>query len=90
MHGKTSIIELDEDKIFKDISDPIQIARYHSLAVENDSLSNDLIVLARTDDNEIMAVRHKNANIYGLQFHPESVLTPEGLKIIENFLNIKN
>lgn len=90
MHGKTSIIELDEDKIFKDISGPIQIARYHSLAVENGSLSDDLIVLAKTDDDEIMAVRHKNANIYGLQFHPESVLTPDGLKIIENFLNIKD
>ena len=86
MHGKTSVIELEDDEIFSDVSHSIQIARYHSLAVDSNTLSNDLNILAKTDDGEIMAVKHKDSNIYGLQFHPESVLTPDGLKIIENFL----
>lgn len=86
MHGKTSIIELKGDVIFKNIENPIQIARYHSLAVDRDTLSDDFNILAQTDDGEIMAVRYKDSNIYGLQFHPESVLTPDGLRIIENFL----
>ena len=88
MHGKTSIIELGDDVIFNGIEGSIQIARYHSLAVDKDTLSGDLDVLAQSDDGEIMAVKHKNAKIYGLQFHPESVLTPDGLKIIENFLGL--
>ena len=86
MHGKTSIIELKGDVIFKNIENPIQIARYHSLAVDRDTLYDDFNILAQTDDGEIMAVRYKDSNIYGLQFHPESVLTPDGLRIIENFL----
>lgn len=89
MHGKTSIIELGDDAIFKGIGGPIQIARYHSLAVDKNTLSHDFDILAQSEDGEIMAVRHKNAPIYGLQFHPESVLTPDGLAIIENFLNLK-
>ena len=88
MHGKTSIIELGDDVIFNGIEGSIQIARYHSLAVDKDTLSGDLDVLAQSDDGEIMAVKHKNAKIYGLQFHPESVLTPDGLKIMENFLGL--
>ena len=88
MHGKTSIIELGDDVIFNGIEGSIQIARYHSLAVDKDTLPGNLDVLAQSDDGEIMAVKHKNANIYGLQFHPESVLTPDGLKIIENFLGL--
>lgn len=88
MHGKTSIIELNDDEIFNRINKEIQVARYHSLAVDEDSLSVDLDILAKADDGEIMAVKHKDSNVYGLQFHPESVLTPEGLKIIENFLEI--
>ena len=79
---------MDEDIIFKGIDSPIQIARYHSLAVREDTLSGDFSVLAKTDDGEIMAVRYKNSLIYGLQFHPESVLTPDGLTIIENFLEM--
>ena len=90
MHGKTSIIELSDDALFSGINGPIQIARYHSLAVDNDTLSDDLDILAKTDDDEIMAVKHKNADVYGLQFHPESVLTPEGLKIVENFLRLSS
>lgn len=87
MHGKTSVIETGDDDIFKGIEGAIQIARYHSLAVDKDTLSNDLDIISQTEDGEIMAVKHKNAKIYGLQFHPESVLTPDGLTIIENFLN---
>lgn len=89
MHGKTSVIELNDDDIFKGINGSIQIARYHSLAVDENTLSDDLDILAKTDDGEIMAVKHKKTNIYGLQFHPESVLTPDGLKIIENFLKLE-
>lgn len=88
MHGKTSVIELCDDAIFKGIDGPIQIARYHSLAVDESTLSDDLDVISQSEDGEIMAVRHRNAKIYGLQFHPESVLTPDGLAIIENFLNL--
>lgn len=89
MHGKTSIIELAEDIIFKNIENPIQIARYHSLAVDKDTLSEDFNILSEIEDGEIMAVKYKDSFIYGLQFHPESVLTPDGLMIIENFLKIQ-
>ncbi len=89
MHGKTSQIEYSEDKIFKNIKCKIKVARYHSLAVDTNTLSKALNILSKTEDGEIMAVKYKNSNIYGLQFHPESVLTPDGLIIIENFLKIK-
>ncbi|MDD4594531.1 MAG: aminodeoxychorismate/anthranilate synthase component II [Methanobacteriaceae archaeon] len=87
MHGKTSTLKLNDDPLFKDLNDSIQAARYHSLALLENTLPQELDVIARTiDDNEIMAVKHKNYPIYGLQFHPESILTPEGLDIITNFL----
>ncbi len=87
MHGKTSTLKLNDDPLFKDLNDSIQAARYHSLALIENTLPQELDVIARTiDDNEIMAVKHKNYPIYGLQFHPESILTPEGLDIITNFL----
>lgn len=89
MHGKTSVIELNDDNLFAGIKGPIQIARYHSLAVDEDTLSSELNILAKADDDEIMAVKHNDFNIYGLQFHPESVLTPDGMAIIENFLKIQ-
>lgn len=89
MHGKTSIIELGGDDIFKGMKSSIQVARYHSLAVDRDTLPEELEILSQSDDGEIMAVRLRNSMIYGLQFHPESVLTPDGLRIIENFLNLK-
>ena len=89
MHGKQSEITLDNDsKIFKGLDNKIKVARYHSLAADKESLSDELKITAVTDDDEIMAVEHKNYDIYGVQFHPESILTPDGRTIIENFLNI--
>lgn len=88
MHGKTSEIELNNDLLFKNLESTITVARYHSLSVNEDTIPIDLEVIAKTKDNEIMAVKYKNSKIYGLQFHPESILTLDGLKIIENFLRI--
>lgn len=89
MHGKQSVIKIDKDeKIFAGLSGRIKVARYHSLAVSEEGLPERLKVIGLTDDGEIMAVKHKDYDIYGLQFHPESVLTPEGKKILDNFLSI--
>ena len=89
MHGKTSVINADTDSvIFKGLDNKIKVARYHSLAADKESLSDELKITAVTDDDEIMAVEHKKYDIYGVQFHPESILTPDGRTIIENFLNI--
>ncbi len=87
MHGKTSILkEVEESRLFRGIEGPIQVARYHSLAVREDTLPPQLKVTARTDDKEIMAMEHREYPIYGLQFHPESILTPKGFQMIENFI----
>ena len=85
MHGKSSIARLSDDKIFKNL-DEITVGRYHSLSLVESTLPKDLEIIAKSTDNEIMAVRHKKYNVYGLQFHPESILTPEGLTIIKNFI----
>ena len=86
MHGKTSELVVEEDnKLFQGIDQPIQIGRYHSLAAKEETLSEELKVTARTVDGEIMAVEHRTNPVYGLQFHPESILTPEGKKMLENF-----
>ena len=85
-HGKYSMIELGESPIFEGIESPMQAARYHSLAVIDGTVPDCLKVTARTDDGEIMAVEHIDYTIYGLQFHPESIYTPEGMKLIENFI----
>ena len=87
-HGKQSEITHDGQGIFKGINSPVKVARYHSLAVQKESLPECLVVTAETEDGEIMAVRHKKYPVYGLQFHPESILTPDGQKMIENFLKI--
>lgn len=87
MHGKTSMASLDRDTIlFEGMQPEIQVARYHSLAAVKESLPACLRVVAETPDGEIMAVEHREYPVYGLQFHPESVLTPDGRQIIENFL----
>ena len=87
MHGKTSNIRFEQVPIFEDINkEHIKIARYHSLALVEESLPNELEVISKTLENEIMAVKHKEYPVYGLQFHPESILTEDGLKIIENFI----
>ncbi|WP_066713542.1 anthranilate synthase component II [Clostridium sp. Marseille-P299] len=86
MHGKQSEITVSMDPIFKGITDGCLVARYHSLAVDKESIPKELDIIAETKDGEVMAVKHKKYDIYGLQFHPESVLTPEGKRILENFL----
>lgn len=91
MHGKQSIMHIDNStKIFKGLPSAIQGARYHSLAVVENTIPEELIVIARTDDGEVMAVRHKEYELYGLQFHPESILTPLGKDILRNFIGGKN
>ena len=87
MHGKSSIISLDNDSIFEGLESEISVGRYHSLSLKEDTLPESLRIISKAmDDGEVMAVRHNDFNVYGLQFHPESILTPDGLKIIENFL----
>ncbi|MGN0153293.1 MAG: anthranilate synthase component II [Lachnospiraceae bacterium] len=87
MHGKQSEITFDEEeKIFEGIPENIRIARYHSLAGDAGTLPDCLKVIAATADGEVMAVRHKEREIYGFQFHPESVLTEYGREMLENFL----
>ncbi len=86
LHGKQSVIHHENQSIFTGIEDPIAVARYHSLAVEKESLPECMEVLAETDDQEIMAMKHKNYPVVGLQFHPESIYTDHGKRIIENFL----
>ena len=86
-HGKQSVIAHDGSSIFTGIDSPIKVARYHSLAVQEDDLPECLRALARTDDGEIMAIRHKEYPVVGLQFHPESIYTEHGKRLIENFVN---
>lgn len=91
MHGKVSEIEIDNKcQIFKNLPSKIKVARYHSLIADEKTLPKDLIVTAKTDDGIIMAVKHKDYEIYGLQFHPESVLTPNGEILARNFLETVN
>ncbi len=86
-HGKQSLIDHTGTSVFTGIDSPIKVARYHSLAVQQADLPLCLDVLARTEDGEIMAVRHREYPVVGLQFHPESVFTQHGKRIIENFVN---
>ena len=87
MHGKQSLAKLDTDSIlFRGLPEEVAVARYHSLAAVEESLPDELRVTARTADGEIMAVEHKTKAMYGVQFHPESILTPEGTKMVKNFL----
>ncbi|WP_028235287.1 anthranilate synthase component II [Pseudobutyrivibrio sp. MD2005] len=87
MHGKQSVVSIDTTaKLFEGLPDHISVARYHSLAANPGKLPSNLSVIATTTDGEIMAVKHKDYEIYGLQFHPESILTPDGETILRNFL----
>ena len=87
MHGKQSLAKLDTDSVlFRGLPEEVAVARYHSLAAVEESLPAELRVTARTADGEIMAVEHKTKAMYGVQFHPESILTPEGTEMVKNFL----
>lgn len=86
MHGKTSLIYHDGREIFQGIPSPFEATRYHSLIVERESLPACLVVTAQTAVGEIMGLRHRDYAIYGVQFHPESILTTEGMNILRNFL----
>jgi len=88
MHGKTSEISHDGKGVFRDLPDPITATRYHSLAVERKSLPSCLEVSAEAEDGEIMGLRHRQYPVEGIQFHPESILTKEGMNILSNFLNL--
>jgi anthranilate synthase/aminodeoxychorismate synthase-like glutamine amidotransferase len=86
MHGKTSLIDHDERGVFDDIAAGCEVGRYHSLIAEADSMPAELEVSARTPEGEIMGVRHRQLMVEGVQFHPESVLTPDGPAMMANFL----
>jgi anthranilate synthase component 2/para-aminobenzoate synthetase component 2 len=86
MHGKTSMVTHDGKTIFEGLSNPFEVGRYHSLCAEEASLPDDLEITAQTERGEIMGVRHRSLPIEGVQFHPESVLTPEGDQLMANFM----
>jgi len=86
MHGKISDINHDQKTIFSNLENPMTAGRYHSLAAEKTTLPDELEITATTPDDQVMAVRHKTYLIEGVQFHPESVLTPEGDELMRNFL----
>lgn len=88
LHGKTSKIYHDNKTIFKNIKNPFTATRYHSLVIRKKSLPDCLEISSESDDGEIMGIRHKKLPVEGLQFHPESILTKEGKKILNNFLTI--
>jgi anthranilate synthase component 2/para-aminobenzoate synthetase component 2 len=87
MHGKTSLVEHDGHEIYEGMSRPFEAGRYHSLIAQPESLPAELHITSRTAEGEIMGVRHKALAVEGVQFHPESVLTPEGPVLMRNFLN---
>ena len=89
MHGKTSIIKSKKIGIFRNLPYKFEATRYHSLIIDKKTLSNDLEITAETQDGTIMGVKHRKHNIHGVQFHPESIKTTIGIKILKNFINYK-
>ena len=88
MHGKTSLIYHNRQTIFNGIPNPFAATRYHSLLIERKSLPSCLEVIAWTKENEIMGIKHKEFPLWGVQFHPESILTKSGKDILANFLKL--
>jgi len=86
MHGKTSLVRHDERTLFEGLPQPCEVGRYHSLIANPGSLPADLEVSAQTPEGEVMGVRHRSLMVEGVQFHPESILTPEGPRLMQNFL----
>ncbi len=87
MHGKTSMINHNDDGVFAGLPNPIQATRYHSLIVERDSIPDELEITAESSDGLVMGLRHREHDIEGVQFHPESILTDAGHELIQNFLS---
>ncbi len=88
MHGKTSRIVHYGDRLFEGVGSPFEATRYHSLIVERESLPDCLVITAETDEKEIMGLRHRHLPVWGVQFHPESILTIPGKQMIRNFLGL--
>ena len=88
MHGKASMVSADGQTIFKGLKSPFSAMRYHSLAVEKETLPETLTVTAMAEDGEIMGIRHVSHTTEGIQFHPESIMTPVGKRILRNFVNL--
>lgn len=89
MHGKTSEVEHDDGPLYCGMSQPFVAGRYHSLTATDEALPSELIVTARTPEGEIMGIRHVTHQVEGVQFHPESILTPDGMQLMKNFIDIK-
>jgi anthranilate synthase/aminodeoxychorismate synthase-like glutamine amidotransferase len=89
MHGKTSLAAHDGQAIYKDLPQPLEVGRYHSLCAEEQALPDELELTAKTDRGEVMGVRHRELPLEGVQFHPESVLTPDGDQLMANFLGTR-
>jgi len=88
MHGKTSQIHHNQRGVFKGLAEPLEATRYHSLIMKRESVPDSLEITAETDEGEIMGLQHRQFPIHGVQFHPESILTTEGRKLLANFLRI--
>ncbi len=89
MHGKQSIASVKEESpLFQGLKQEFSVARYHSLAASKENFPKTLVITATSEDGEIMAVQHEKYPVYGLQFHPESILTPDGKEMLRNFINI--
>lgn len=88
MHGKTSLIHHDGETVFKKVSNPFAATRYHSLVIDPQTLPDNLLVNAHTEDGIIMGVKERTYSLFGVQFHPESILTGEGKQILKNFIDV--
>ncbi len=89
VHGKTSQISHDDGDLFAGLPNPFTATRYHSLVAERESLPQELEVSAWTDDGVVMGLRHRDVKVFGVQFHPESILTPDGKRLLANFLEVR-